>query len=114
MIHHLCDSLPFDIQMYKRLLKFVDSLQKSENTEGSGSIVSGNVSHICHSFNISCNSMYTYQVFMNCIKEQKDEGIQCELIVAGNIKDLLHMRDTHDKFLMKDLMQCMLDYCCNA
>ena len=41
---------------------FVDSLQKSENTavqlcynlimEGSGSTVSDNVSHICHSFTI--------------------------------------------------------------
>ena len=48
---------------------------------------------------------------MNCIEEETDVGIECELIVAGNIKDLLHMRDTHDKFFMKDQMQCMLDYC---
>ena len=74
---------------------------------------SGNISHISHSFNISHNSNM-YQVFMNCFKEQTDEGIECELIVAGNIKDLLHMRDTHDKFFTKDQMQCILDYCCSA
>ena len=51
---------------------------------------------------------------MNCIKEQTDVGIECGLIVAGNIKDVLHMRDTHDKFFTKDQMQCMLDYCCSA
>ena len=78
--------------------------------DDNGSTVSDNVSHIlCHSFNISQTSNM-YQVFMKYILEKTDVGIDWELIVASIIKDLLHMRDTHDKFFTKNQNQFMLDF----
>ena len=58
LLHLICNDLPVDCQLHKRVYKFVVSLSKSENMynnlslklalNGSGSRICNSINHICH------------------------------------------------------------------
>ena len=122
LIHLICDTIPFENQIYRRFLTFLNSMKSSSNVilnvcldlviNGSSSTCSGNLSYICSRFNINRFTNFV-KSFNDRINYQHDDSVLHEEIIAGNIKDLIYFRDNNQSCFTTSELQDMLDYLCH-
>lgn len=63
LLHHICDDRPVDVQLYKRVIKFFNTIIRSDNKcvsicgrlaiQGSRSSVANSLTHICQKYGIN-------------------------------------------------------------
>ena len=123
LLSFICNDLPVDIQMHKRVFKFIFSLIESGNiynnmcfllaTNGSGSSICNTLNYLCHKYNF--NKLHltnfthnaAYHKLANHVKPNDSILSRVEMIKA-----MLHCKDTQDySFLSKceiDTLMLML------
>ena len=120
----IIEDLPVEYQLYKRFLKFVHNLIKSENKcislcarlmfNGSSSAASNNVNLICDK--LKC-SKYDIETIPNpCYKKLsaivRDLYNENDLQQCGNIKDILTIRDKNNTRLSYSEIDTLLNFFC--
>ena len=102
LLHHIMGTLSIEQQIYKRFVKFLSNNIISGNKtikicvqlalNGSGSVVSNNLSLICYTYKIPkrCNTNFI-SLFA---KQTCNSGLfDYDLFVSNMIRELLYMRD---------------------
>ena len=115
----LCDTLPFDVFMYKRFLKFINNNIKCENnvvkictklmSNGSGTSCSNNYSFICRQYNLEKHDSNFLNKFLTMINIYEDDPND---IAASIIIDLLRMKSEVNKFFTISQINDIINYVC--
>ena len=112
----ICNDVPVDVQMHKRVVKFIFSLLESNNirnkiclllsVNGSCSSMCNTINYVCHKYNfnkinlININRKLVFHKLSNHVKPSN-------CVSVSLIRDLIHCKDTHDySFLSK----CEVDF----
>ena len=110
LLHLLCLDYSFPIQLFKRCLKYVNSLQRSNNScctaffqlavNGSGSALNSNLLFLSDRLNVPLDSICDHNVYRLALKrlfmEIYDEAANVE---AGLNRDLLSLRSNNGLFV---------------
>ena len=120
----ICNDLPVDLQLYRRFVKFLNTVTSSTNRcinlcgrlvlNGSNSIVCKNLNKIA--YDLSCDRSIlavNYNLFYNkmCLKRNL-LYTHNDFITANNINDILHIRDVKNTCFKRDELNLMLKYLC--
>ena len=122
----IIEDLPVEYQLYKRFLKFVQNLVKSENKclflcaklmlNGSSSAASNNVNLICDK--LKCKKYDVENMPNVCFKKiftvVRDLYNENDLQQCGNIKDLLTIRDKNNTKLTYSEIDTLLNFFCTT
>ena len=116
LLHLICQDNTIDIQLHRRFVKFHSSLCKSMNTyvnicvnmalNGSSSSYSNSVNRIALIYHVDKHKLNGCK----SIKRSDDEVVN--LMTAGNIVDLCHIRDTGQSSLRRSEIDFLLLYLC--
>ena len=118
----ICNDYPIEVQLHKRVLKFVRNLENSENkcvklcfdlmSNGSGSSVSRSLHYIVSLYNITkYHSGFDY---LNILKQMYN-SISYDVsdqINAGNVQDLCYIRDSKCTFFTLNEINSLLEHFC--
>ena len=114
LLNHVCNEECIDVQIHKRFVVFFLSLLKTENKYVKCCVnmaLNGSRSKLCNSLNYIA---YKYKIN----KEQISKNVVCsvyredDIMKAGNIIDLCHIRDTRSTEFSTIEINYMLNYLC--
>ena len=118
----ICDDLPIDVQLFKRLNKFLNKALCSSNgcvktcghlaINGSGSSVSESINVVSQSMNCNRNLLYGQpSVFSSNVHSYIHRiYIAPDYFCVGNIKDLLYIRDSKCSQFNSFESTCLLEH----
>jgi hypothetical protein len=122
---YICNDIPIEIQLYKRVVVFIRNLIKSDNKivrtcisaaiSGSQSVMCKNINHISNLLSIDKTVLLStnfdvkkiFETYIKNIKITEDDKI-----AIGNIKDLLLIRYSQNTNLSFDEISYLLNYFC--
>ena len=111
-----------EVQLHKRVLKFVRNLQNSENKciqlcadlmmNGSGSAVFKSLNYIASVYNITkCHIGFNYTNIVNRMHNSIVFN-ECDKKNAGNVHDLCYIRDNKSTLFSVHEVNVLLEYIC--
>lgn len=111
LLHFISNCLPIDVQLYNRLLKFINSTLISENSlvqlcnklivnGSSSSAVSNSISHICNRYKLSRYHLPTSVSHVDIIPECVKTAVE-----------FIHLRDNSSDKETKLIAQDIVNYC---
>jgi len=123
LLNLICNDLPIDVQMHKRMIKFIHNSINSDNIcirtclslayNGSQSVMCDNINYIFHKYGISKSSFSSQKlntVLSNLYKISYDVDTES---TANVIKELLICRDNSDySFFTKDELHANIEMLC--
>ena len=122
-LHLICVDLPIDVQLFKRLNKFLNKALCNSNVcvktcvhlaiNGSGSSVSESINVVSQSMNCNRNLLYALpSVFSSKVESYIHRiYIAPDYFCVANIKDLLYIRDSKCSQFPTFLVLCSLILC---
>ena len=119
LLHWIVNDIPVDMQLYKRFIKFLKHLYTTNNycislcarlaIGGSGSSVSNNLTVLSDVFHTPRYTLPEYEI-------DSDVGLEAdyEEKVAGNIRDLLSLRDSPNSSFTFSELNDMITFLCSS
>ena len=119
LLHWIVNDLPVDMQLYQRFIKFFKGTYNSSNcyvkrcalvaTNGSGSAVSNNITVLSNLFHLP-----RYRLFEAKVVSESNIETEYEEIIAGNVRDMLSLRDSRNSLFTYSELNDMISYTCSS